>query len=371
VITISSITNTTLGNAKIVWTASGSFPNGFKILYSKTNSKPSLADKYVYVPDRTARSGTFSGDPGATYYVRMCKYYDSKCVVYSAVQTFTFTPGKGTITLATIADITSGQAKVTWTTTGTFDYGYAVMYSETHSTPTLADSVVFTAKGILNGDISGTAGHNYYIRVCGLTSTKSCDVYSPVKTFTFASITLTSTSATGVGTGRATWDAVGSFPKGFKLIYSLINKEPTYESDRSMPVTGGDKARSFDFTLLQPGLTYYLRICQAKETGCAVYSDARKYVSSGGFTLTIDSSVDVVKHAVLTWTKPLTASVTSYQIYRVAGSADPYFGGSLIGTVTDLNQLTFTDLDVFTADNDTATVSAPIMAPPAQPTPIW
>lgn len=91
-IDITGVSNVTPGTATVFWSASGSFPEGFMILYSRTNQQPTLSDGKVHITDGNARSGNFTGTPGETYYVRVCKYYQSKCTVYSSVIPFSFAP---------------------------------------------------------------------------------------------------------------------------------------------------------------------------------------------------------------------------------------------------------------------------------------
>ena len=64
--------------AHLVWEASGNFPNGFKILWSATNSTPTYPDGidgFNYYSDPAATQGdTLALTAGTTYYVRVCKY---------------------------------------------------------------------------------------------------------------------------------------------------------------------------------------------------------------------------------------------------------------------------------------------------------
>ena len=61
---ITGITDLSTGQAEVAWTASGLFPRGFQILYSKHSTKPTLMDKSVRIRDGNDRSGIVSGDPG-------------------------------------------------------------------------------------------------------------------------------------------------------------------------------------------------------------------------------------------------------------------------------------------------------------------
>lgn len=191
-ISISGIANVETGKATVYWTATGSFPNGFKLLYSKTNNPPTLADGSVSQDAWDSGTGegsaTFNGDPGKQYYLRVCKYDGiSACVAYSTTLPFTFAPGTNSIVISSITDVSSGVASVHWAADGTYDNGYAVIISETNATPDIATDTVKTVSSAFTAtNINGTPGTLYYVLVCSLTSGGVCDVSSAVETFTFA-----------------------------------------------------------------------------------------------------------------------------------------------------------------------------------------
>ncbi len=106
---INTIQNTAPGQAQIFWTAIGSFNEGFRLVYSKTDSTPTFGeDPYYVIDDGTVRSAYINGDPGYTYYYRICRYDGSTCDIYSNVYTFLYAGKKLTPTPTGIA-INSNQ----------------------------------------------------------------------------------------------------------------------------------------------------------------------------------------------------------------------------------------------------------------------
>lgn len=189
-IAISGISNVTTGQATVFWTATGSFPNGFKLLYSRTNNPPTLADGSVAQDSWDSGTGigsaTFNGDPGKRYFIRVCKFDGSACVAYSTALSFTFAPAPDTVVISYIANVSSGVASVHWAADGTYDYGYAIIYSDTNPTPALAtDDHVTVDSSYVAANINGTPGTEYYFVVCALTSESVCGVTSDVETYTY------------------------------------------------------------------------------------------------------------------------------------------------------------------------------------------
>lgn len=330
-----------LGKAVITWTAIGEFPTGFKILYSKTNTLPTLVDQNVDVSDGNARSAIFSGDPGATYFVRMCKYFNSTCAVYSSVREFTFDPEAAVITITGVVDTSNGNADINWTASGAFPQGFKILMSTTNPNPTLSDTVIGVNNGILRTyAITVDAGSKYYIRICKYDA-NTCTKYSPVYQFTFAKIDLTGVTETTIGTGRAEWTAAGSFPSGFILLKSLRNPLPKFGNDPSEPVPGGGTASSYSFSII-PGLTYHIRICQSYSSQCAVYSNVITFNSSAVMSLSVGGSV--AGQATLTWALPSPRPSSGYGIIRLKGTGDPALDGKMVDSVLDPKTGTFVDI---------------------------
>lgn len=186
-ITLTGITDTATGVAQVSWSATGDFPNGFKILYSKTTALPTLSDSVVVVSDGAARVGSISGDPLATYHVRVCKYNGSSCSVYSNVIDFTFAADPATITLDSVVDgATPGEMDLAWTPTGTFLNGFKLLYSTSAATPTYENASMASAGASdTAATITGSAATHYYVRVCKYTGS-GCSVYSNIVEITTA-----------------------------------------------------------------------------------------------------------------------------------------------------------------------------------------
>ncbi len=81
------------GKAYIEWKDTGSAPLGYKLLYSKTSTKPTLGEKgvtYYVIQDPSARSAYVEGDDDTLYYYRICRATATGCGPYSLTYTFTF-----------------------------------------------------------------------------------------------------------------------------------------------------------------------------------------------------------------------------------------------------------------------------------------
>ncbi|MDO9121054.1 MAG: hypothetical protein Q7U31_04665, partial [Anaerolineaceae bacterium] len=115
-ISIIGVDDVSTGVVKITWSATGSFPNGFKLLYSKSNTLPTLSDGVITISDGTARSVNFSGDVLSSYYVRVCKYTGSDCASYSQVRYITLGAGFSWLMIDGVADnsINPGYISLNW-----------------------------------------------------------------------------------------------------------------------------------------------------------------------------------------------------------------------------------------------------------------
>jgi hypothetical protein len=93
-IIITGIQDKGTGSALLSWKANGTFSSGFRIYYSYYIKMPSIgSEKFEYaIPDGATRSAYVSGEPGTTYYYRICSYTGSSCEFYSNLFTYTF-PG--------------------------------------------------------------------------------------------------------------------------------------------------------------------------------------------------------------------------------------------------------------------------------------
>ena len=284
-ISITSISDTSTGVAQVNWTASGSFPNGFKILYSKTTMLPTLADSYTVVSDGSLRLGSITGDPSATYHVRVCKYSGSECVVYSPVVDFTFAADPAVITISGVVDNSSvvGSIDLDWTATGTFSNGFKILYSTSQSTPTYENaSVMAVPSGSTRAaTITGSGNTHYYLRVCKSSGT-GCGVYSNIVEFTTrtADVVLT---IDGVTPFTYNWSLPGGDADnadGYKIFWAEDDITPVWSSGFSTQesVTASLRTLTLAAAPLSSG-NYIIRLCvynAASGGSCSAYSNTIK-----------------------------------------------------------------------------------------------
>ncbi len=282
-ISITSISDTSTGVAQVNWTASGSFPNGFKILYSKTTSLPTLADSYTVVSDGTLRLGSITGDPSATYHVRVCKYSGGECVVYSPVVDFTFAADPAVITITGLVDNSSvvGSVDLEWTATGTFSNGFKVLYSTSQSTPTYENaSVIAVPSGSTRAaTITGSGNTHYYLRVCKSSGT-GCGVYSNVVEFTTRTADVVLTKDDFVA-DTYNWTLPGGNADnadGYMLFWATSDITPIWTSGFVDQVSATASLRTL--TLSLPTGNNIVRLCVYVASGpsCSGYSNTLKVV---------------------------------------------------------------------------------------------
>jgi hypothetical protein len=98
-IKITSITYAGSGSANITWTAYGSFPKGFLILYAIGTTVPTYGDfSYFKVANGTTRSYTVSGTNGKTYTFVICRWTGTSCDLNSNAYVYKFTSATPTRT---------------------------------------------------------------------------------------------------------------------------------------------------------------------------------------------------------------------------------------------------------------------------------
>jgi hypothetical protein len=340
---LTSVTESVPGTAVVNWDATGSFPSGFKILYSKTHSTPTLSDSKVLVSNGALRTGTFSGTLGAKYYVRVCKYLNSACVVYSNVMTITFTGPTATvdgstISITSIRDTADGNATVHWSDSGSFPTGFNILISKTNPTPTPADNDGFvnvSGSSATSGTITGTAGSTYYVRVCKDES-GDCGNYSSVTTFTFAKITMDPATESSPGVGSFTWTDAGDFSHGFALIYAVEKTVTDLASADGYvtPISGSALSKTISGTpQVIPGTTIHYRLCQLTASStCAVYSNEVTITYAAEIILSLDA-LSTPGHMLVGWNLLTATPSSGYKILRGNGSVDPIIDNTIVGTV--------------------------------------
>ena len=226
-----SMANTYMQDARnmyVSWNADGDMEKGFQVVWSYTNSAPTFpGDSSTYVSDINSRVATIQVEPGHDYYIRVCRFNSSsQCDLYS--NTLTVNSGKAvptavyyqppsgwvpqqppyhpsngtatatatstsssyteaaTINLYAIRSTVSGTAVVHWSATGTFPYGFIVLYSSASSYPTYGDYPYYTVSSSTarSATVSGGVGTTFYYRVCRLTSS-AADSCSNVRSFKY------------------------------------------------------------------------------------------------------------------------------------------------------------------------------------------
>jgi len=83
--TVNSISLSSSGGASLSWSYTGTVQQGFKVLWSKTNTAPNYppgSGVQAYYTNGTSKTiNAFDG--AGTYYVRICEYLDGTCGTYS------------------------------------------------------------------------------------------------------------------------------------------------------------------------------------------------------------------------------------------------------------------------------------------------
>jgi len=153
------------------------------VMYSRTNSKPTLGDTVVTVSDGTSRSAVVEGQPSTTYYFRVCRYDGSKCTLYSPVETFTFAAMAENPAFVLFADdaITDpGRVVLEWDALADPPSKLVIMwtYPDTPVYPTHAQAE--TAGTATSYDINSlNPGMDYNFRLCK-SNGSYCTEYSTV-----------------------------------------------------------------------------------------------------------------------------------------------------------------------------------------------
>ncbi len=285
-IVILEMTGGETGKAYMLWETSANPSKGFKILYSKTNSTPTLGtDPYFFVGDNAARFAWVDGVQGTKYYYRICRFDGTKCESYSPVYTYTFPgtpPPKATpttdpavINITTVTDSAPGVVQVDWTATGgTFSSGFKVLYSKTNPLPTMSDSYVAVSDGALRTALVNVQpGQQYYFRVCKYNG--GCVAYSPAVTFTPAAATVeagfTLTEVSNVSPSvEISWVINSDSPNGYKILWS--NEPLPVPDDAFKGYVSSPTTHNYVDSGIGPG-TVNIMVCRWSGSWCLSYSD--------------------------------------------------------------------------------------------------
>lgn len=282
-ITTLTVSDVTPGVVQISWVATGSFSNGFKLLYSKTNSLPTLSDGVVTISDGAARTVNFNGDASNTYYFRVCKYTGSDCADYSPVINFTLGAGFSWLMIDGVADNTINPGYITlhWYANpySAFPLGYKLLYSS-NSTPTIdnSSSVSISSGYDLWGTIPSAPGTLYYLRICQ-TVGSTCGGYSDIEAFTTATDGMVLTKDT-VTPEKYNWTLPGdvSNTDGYRLFW--LEGDPVTPDwtgfDGFQAAVAADRTLTLS-SALDSG-DYILRLCtwNTLENKCMAWSNTLK-----------------------------------------------------------------------------------------------
>jgi hypothetical protein len=269
-IAISSITDAGSGNATINWTSTGTFANGFRVLYSDTVSSPTLGGAGVTAVSAGSSPASVTGTAGKTYHFTVCKYDGvSACVFYSPVMDFTFA---GSITLTGITAPSEGQVDLTWDAAGNFPNGFLWLASHYTKEPVIGDPE--TEYGEMNrdplqrsGGLTGPSGIGGYYRVCEEISATQCGIYSNVL-YLYSPSSLILTVSGSSGNVNLNW-STPSF-SGFTS-YRIYRELSTATSDTYLGSVSSDTYTYTD-TINTPGLYYYY-LCASTGTKCIAFSN--------------------------------------------------------------------------------------------------
>lgn len=302
---ITSIQANGAGKVNLYWEASGSFPNGFKILWSDTTSTPTYPENSnQYFSNPNALFAELSGITGSTNYFRICRFDGKQCDYYSEAVPFSFNstpvPNSGkSIRITSITDDGTGKADVVWNAVGSFPKGFKVVWSADTKKPVYpGNDFVYMSKPTARiADVTGDAGRKYYFRVCEFLGDK-CGIYSDTYEFTYkgkpatetpkktatpdtSTITITIVEEVEPGVVVIEWTATGSFPQGFKVIWSYTNPTPTYQGDYSKVFS--DPKTRYVVYFGDADDQLYLRVCKIGGSGCSVYSNTVSFVLVGTY----------------------------------------------------------------------------------------
>ncbi len=359
---ITSITETAPGRAVVNWEAVGNFPAGFTIVWTTETRKPLYpGDDAIFAGDPNARSAMMSGLTGKVYIVSVCRTSVSGCDVYSDPAFFVFTNyaptptinwtqtalmktafanigggggggggGGATATptpgvkfaILSIIDAGNLKARMTWTSDVSPDEGFRIYYSTLNKDPKQNRDLYFV---IEDGDariayVNGLKGTTYYYRVCKMDNGK-CVAYTPMVQYKYPgtavpTITPSPTATketsrlliatiedTSIGKARITWAADGTFPEGFKVLYSPVNAKPDLADIVFSVPDAAQRTAEISGT---PNVQYYFRMCKFVSGACVLYSPVVSFrfaapAEDPSFVLTLDPTVTDPGNVRFTW----------------------------------------------------------------------
>jgi hypothetical protein len=300
-------------NGKVTTGWSDYKPEGFdyyKVIRSTSNPNPVYPDDgYIYYGDST--SYVDPEPPTGVVYYRVCsiagpnRYCSTVIKINSdgSSSAVTSKPDDSSddsdVSISLSYQMKSDGISLSWAVDGYSSQGFKIAKSTVNKNPTYpvmdGDTYFYFSepekRSYTDGEVK--AGKTYYYRVCEYLGGE-CGSYS-----NNIAVTVPSNFAEGDdedekgssdiapavidlkaeladGGAKLTWTVDGSAPYGFKVAESTVNKNPTY------PVMSGDSyrylsepdVRSYTDVRVEPGKTYYYRVCQYLGGTCGSYSNA-------------------------------------------------------------------------------------------------
>ena len=226
-ITITSVTDEGQGRILVKWDTVGDFPAGFQVVWSSTNQTPAFpTDNSTFISDPNARTAEFSGTLNTLYFVRVCRYANNACDVYS-------------------------------------NQGYVALFA-----PTALPTRIVSASTASSKPTSAVTSTPAVASTSTLTST-------PVS----PKIRIYRMRAAGYGTADIFWTAKGEFKDGFLILYAKNTNSLVYGEARSIRVTDGSyRVATVTGDYFQ---TYYFKICRYTGTNCDSASNIYAFTFTG------------------------------------------------------------------------------------------
>ena len=380
---ITSIQETGAGRAVVNWDAFGNFPSGFTLVWTTEERKPVYPeDSSAYTGDPNARSALLSGVPGFVYIVRVCRTSASGCDLYSNAAFFTFTnyaptptpdftqtarmktafagigggggggggstgtpkPTAAKFVIVSMSGGTDLKAHMIWTSDTDPTYGFRIYYSTTSKEPKQGNDLyhIVSDPKAREAYVSGLPGLTYYFRVCKYEK-GGCSEYTPVYSFSYpgtpytptatkdaATILIATIKDTSVGNAEITWGASGSFPEGFRVLYSATSDKPKLSDEVVIVPDGAARSATVSGT---PGVKYYFRICKYAAGACTIFSPVASFTFADipeepGFTLSNDPAMIDPGSVRLTWST-LSPAPAGLKVLWEAAPDTPLYPGSV------------------------------------------
>ena len=399
ILSITSIEETGPGRAIVNWDATGNFPAGFSLVWTREERKPVYPqDENTYTGDPTARSALLSGLPGFVYIVRVCRTSADGCDIYSNAAFFTFTryaptpttnwtrtaiaktafanAGSGggggggstkpTTSKFAILSMSGGEnlkALMKWNSDTSPADGFRIYYSTTNQEPKQGSDSYFVIEDgkARQAYVDGLTGTTYKYRLCKMDDGQ-CTAYTATYKFTFpgkaaptagaatpqpaatkttATLLIAKIEDAGLGKAVVTWAADGKFPEGFRILYSASNNPPTLK-DKVVKVT--DIAQRSVEVSGDPGVKYYFRVCKYVDGDCTVFSPVKEFKFAAPptdvFELTATPGAEVGT-IDLSWVA-LSPAPDGFFVLRAAAPREPVYPDDLKDEITDGTATSYT-----------------------------